>query len=268
LTRKEPLPVALITDFGLNDAYVGIMKAVISTVSPRSRIIDITHGIAPQNIFHGAMVLEDAFAYFPQDTIFCAVVDPGVGSERKPVCIKTTRYCFVGPGNGVLWKAASTDGIQQIIHLDRQEFFLQNPSNTFHGRDLFAPVCAHISKGTCLVSHMGTVIDACVRCEPPQPVFIRDALKVTVLYVDHFGNIAVNLSEPEFCQFVKDQPFSLHFKTATITKMYRSYSQAQTSECFLIPSSSGRMEISMKNAHAATHLNARPMDTGFLKTDG
>src|SRR3990172_4855876 len=139
--------ITLTTHFGLDDPYVGIMKGVILSIHPNCQIIDITHGIAPQNILTGAIALRTSFHFFPKGTIHVAVVDPGVGGFRRPLLVQTEDYFFVGPDNGILSPALEQERDLRIYHLTQDRFFVKPVSQTFHGRDIFAPVAAWLSKG-------------------------------------------------------------------------------------------------------------------------
>ncbi len=198
---KNP-PIILLTDFGQTDAFAGLLKGVIACISPNTRVIDLGHGIDPQNILQGAFVLSTSYSYFPKKSIFCVVVDPGVGSKRKGICIQTSDYTFVGPDNGILWEAAKGNKIKQIIHLDQDRYFLQPFSATFHGRDVFAPVCAHISKGLEDPTRLGSVMGKCKQLDFPRVQKKGASMELRVLGVDRFGNFTLNLCERVFNFFI------------------------------------------------------------------
>lgn len=265
MIRGETCPIVLLTDFGSRDAFAGVLKGVIASISPDARVMDLTHGIDPQNILQAAFVLTTSYAYFPRRSIFCVVVDPGVGSCRKPICIATRDYFFVGPDNGVLWNAATSNTITQMVHLTHTKYFLDSLSSTFHGRDIFAPVAAHISKGPQDLSRFGTPMETCVEYPFPEIKKTGVSLGLTVLHVDWFGNVVLNLTQEEFNRFVQNRGFCLTLKGICIKKRYNAYCLAADNEIFLIGSSSSHMEISVKNASAAKMLDASPMDTALLE---
>lgn len=244
-------PIVLLTDFGDTDAFAGILKGVIAGINPDAAVIDLTHGIAPQDIGRGAFVLATSYEYFPKGSIFCVVVDPGVGSKRKAICIRTEGYVFVGPDNGILWEAATENGIVQIIHLDQPAFFLDGISATFHGRDIFAPVCARISKGIEDFSILGTEMAACTQFSFPDIKTRGKTVELTVLYVDRFGNITLNIKQDQFAALVKDRPFVLTINDFYINRQYPAYAAAADDELCIIASSDAYMEICLKNSSAA-----------------
>ncbi|MGV3723546.1 MAG: SAM hydrolase/SAM-dependent halogenase family protein [Actinomycetota bacterium] len=187
-----PRPIALLTDFGLQDAYVGILKGVILSRCPDARFIDLSHAIPPQDICAGALCLASAAPYCPPDTVFLAVVDPGVGSDRRAICLEVAGRLFVGPDNGLLWPAAARLGEVHAFHLDRPEFWLPEPSSTFHGRDIFAPVTAHLARSVapaCVGSPLADPVELSI----PEPLRNPDRISGEVIYVDHFGNAITNL---------------------------------------------------------------------------
>ncbi len=265
MTSTDTRPVILLTDFGRKDTFAGIMKGVIASISPESRVIDLTHDIDPGNILQASFLLRISYAYFPKKSVFCVVVDPGVGSERNAVCIETRDYFFVGPDNGVLWEAATGNHIKQIIRLTNTDYFLEPISNTFHGRDIFAPMAAAISKRLETLAILGDPVNECVKFYLPKIKVNKSCLELSVLHIDRFGNLTLNLSENEFRQFVQDREFCLAFKDRRINKTYKAYSAAKENEVFLIPASSGYMEISVKNGSAAKMLDARTMDSAALE---
>ena len=170
-TRAAPV-IAIITDFGYRDHYVGAMKGVIASIAPAARVIDITHGIPAQSVVAGAIALRESWRYFPPRTVFLAVVDPGVGTARAPIAIETRAGArFVGPDNGLLWLAANQAGIKRIVKLTSPRHRLINVSATFHGRDIFAPAAAYLWRGT-PISALGPALrsTSIVRLELPRPV--------------------------------------------------------------------------------------------------
>ncbi len=264
VNSKHFLPIILLTDFGYQDPFAGILKGVISKISPYSKVIDLSHGIRPQNILEAAFLLLTSFSYFPSKSIFCVVVDPGVGSKRKPICIETAHNYFVGPDNGVLWLAANKDKIKRIIHLKNSKYFLDTISSTFHGRDIFSPVCAHISRGFRDLSILGVTVDKCVKYELPTVKIYGPQMELTIINIDRFGNMTLNITVKEFHEFIGSNPFILKLHDCVITHVYQSYSEAMGDEPFLIESSSLYMEISIKNDNAALRLNSFCLDNLLL----
>ena len=189
--------ITLLTDFGLKDGYAGVMKGVIWAIAPQVQIADLSHLIHPQDILEGALSLGRAAPFFPAGTIHLAVVDPGVGTSRRPVAARLGEAFFVGPDNGLcsLLAAHARDqgGEVQFIHLDRPEFWLKKVSSVFHGRDIFSPVAAHLANGKQL-SDLGTLIDDPVLLEIPVPEKTAGGWRGQVILVDNFGNLSTNLA--------------------------------------------------------------------------
>lgn len=170
------------------------MKGVIAGIAPDARVIDLTHEVPPGNMRAGAFALAASYRFFPKRTIHVAVVDPGVGSKRKPILVRTKNYVFIGPDNGLLSWALRTEKILTIRSLENSEYFLQPLSRTFHGRDLFAPVAAHISRGLA-IQKLGPELKTFITLPWPEVRHARDQLYGEVLYVDRFGNLITNVSE-------------------------------------------------------------------------
>ncbi|MGQ9514007.1 MAG: SAM hydrolase/SAM-dependent halogenase family protein [Thermoproteota archaeon] len=184
--------VTLLTDFGQNDAYVASMKGVLLDINPKLRIIDISHEVPKFNVKRAAIVLAQASSFFPRRTIHVAVVDPGVGTLRKPLVMKTKNYFFVGPDNGVLSIAAEKDGILCVYRIEEGRYVFANRSCTFAGRDIFAPVAAHISRGVPL-KKLGKEIGSIKRISICEPKRSGNMIDGEVLMIDSFGNIITNI---------------------------------------------------------------------------
>jgi S-adenosyl-L-methionine hydrolase (adenosine-forming) len=183
--------ITLTTDFGTTDPYVGIMKGVIAGRAPDARVVDVTHGIPAQDVLAGALVLRHAAPYFPPGTVHVVVVDPGVGTARRALCVETAGAVLVGPDNGVLSLAAG-GAVRRIVHLTDRRFFLPDPSATFHGRDVFAPVAAALATGTAPAA-LGTEVPDMIRLDVPAPSPGPRGIHGQVLYVDGFGNLVTNV---------------------------------------------------------------------------
>lgn len=191
--------ITLTTDFGTQDWFVGVMKGVIMSLSPQAMCIDLTHDIPPGDVRAGAFALASSYAYFPRGTVHLAVVDPGVGTDRAAIAVATDSYLFVGPDNGVLSLAIQRETVRACHRLENPEFFRQPVSNTFHGRDIFAPIAAHLTRGV-LLEEMGPPHPAPVQIEWPRPVFGLDRVTGVTVYVDRFGNFLTNLPGEEIVQ--------------------------------------------------------------------
>lgn len=192
--------IALITDFGYKDPYAGVMKGVIKKINPQADVVDVTHGIERHDIRQAALVLLYSARYFPEGTVFVCVVDPGVGSARRALLVKTKRYILLGPDNGCLYPLASSDGIELALDISRSKYRLEKVSSTFHGRDVFAPVAAHVSAGA-PVEEAGEPVDpgSLVRLEFPRPTLDPKSGRAMaeLLYVDVFGNLVTNVTSED-----------------------------------------------------------------------
>ncbi len=197
--------ITLLTDFGYQDAYVGIMKGVIAGINPLANIIDICHNVPPQDIFNGAYLLYTAYKYFPKDTIHVAIVDPGVGSKRDIVCIKTKDSFFLVPNNGILSFIVQEEKPNGIFRVTNNKYFLPTTSNTFHGRDIFAPVAAHLSLGI-KPQLLGIKINQLTLLDIPKPTSKKTGLlEGQIIYIDRFGNLITNIKREHIAQYSLNQ---------------------------------------------------------------
>lgn len=252
---KNPGLISLLTDFSSSDWYVGTMKGVIYSINPQVRIVDICHEVNAHHILAGAFMLLASYRYFPEGTVHTAVVDPGVGGERKAIIVETESYYFVVPDNGLLSLVLEAEKPRRIVEITKDEYFLKPTSHTFHGRDVFAPVAAHLSLGV-PIEKFGTEVQDLIRIEVAKPVFL-DAGKAKghILYVDTFGNAITNVPAS-----MASSSFRLIIKGVLVDKVYSSYSQATPGEIFVIVGSSGNLEISAKEESAANKLGLKEGD--------
>lgn len=204
MSMRRSRIITLLTDFGNHDAYVGIMKGVIAGINPPANIIDICHTIPPQDIFTGAYLLSTAYAYFPKGTIHVAVVDPGVGSERDIVCVETQKYLFLVPDNGLLSFVVREERPKNIFRVTNTRYFLPAPSDTFHGRDVFAPVAAYLSLGI-KPQQLGAKINQVEKLDIPWPEHKNGQLEGQIIHIDRFGNLITNITRAHIEQYISDQ---------------------------------------------------------------
>jgi S-adenosyl-L-methionine hydrolase (adenosine-forming) len=243
--------ITLTTDFGDHDPYVGIMKGVILRVAPSARIVDLTHQIPPQNIEAAAFALESARAYFPPDTVHLAVVDPGVGSDRRPILVIRERERYVGPDNGLFSFALAQTGTQAWV-LDRPAFWLQHVSHTFHGRDIFAPVAAHLARGVA-ASDLGTPISDPVRRPPLRAERLGNGeIRGHVIHVDRFGNLMTDIPG----EWLAGREWTCEISGTQVRGPSLTYAAASRGELLLLVSSNGTAEIAAREASAAQRLGA------------
>ncbi len=267
--------ITLTTDFGLSDAYVACMKGVILGINPKITIVDISHSVEPQNIAQAAFILHIAYRYFPDDAIHVVIVDPGVGSQREAIILRTPSAYFVAPDNGVLsyiidelhplddtfsYHESRVHLVKRIrenikaISITNPNYWCQPVSNTFHGRDIFAPVAAHLSLGV-PIQEFGEEINSLNAFSPLMPHYdSTENLVGHVLHIDHFGNLITNVSNIDFSQKNVTVKIGKH----RITGISRSY--AEIKGLAVISGSSGYLEISLSNGNAAASLGARVGD--------
>lgn len=247
--------IALLSDFGVDDNYVGLMKGVILTVNPRVHLIDITHQIKSHSLKQAAFLLLKSYSYFPKGTIFLAVIDPGVGSARRAISVKTRNYYFVGPDNGILAPAADHDRIDKIVSLDNRKYFLTDVSRSFQGRDIFAPVAAYLSKNI----KIGSLGRTKRRMEPlalPRAQVKGNTLKGEVIYVDKFGNLITNIRRSDLLDFAGGKKFIARIGASSIRDIYACYADAKGHRPFFIEGSFSYLEISLREKRAKDYLKA------------
>lgn len=263
---QSPRVVALLTDFGHQDHYVGTMKGVILSGNPKTRIIDISHEVHPQQVRQAAYLLWASYKFFPPETVFVCVVDPGVGSKRRIIAARAGNFLFLAPDNGILDVVISGEELHEAVQVypvpensGRRKFFPQNISSTFHGRDIFAPVAAMLAAGKSL-KQLGSP----VRLEPRSLPFTDLSGNSTfahVLHIDRFGNVVTNIQLTRPSQNLQWFP-SLRVGKKVISTWIRFYDEAPPGRPCLIVGSSNLVEISVKNGSAAVALSI-DFDTKF-----
>jgi S-adenosylmethionine hydrolase len=254
--------ITFLTDFGLRDDFVGTCHGVIKRIAPEAQIIDITHGIPPQAVLQGALVLANTIPYMPLG-VHLAVVDPGVGGARRALALRDAEgRSYVGPDNGLLLPAAERAGIVEARELTNEEYWLDSISRTFHGRDLFAPVTAHLARGVD-PAELGPPIatDALVRLDLPSPRIGEGGIEATMLYVDSFGNIALNLTRDDV-QGVGIVPGTRVELDLAGERYYavaaRAFVDARPGDVILYEDSYRNMSVAISNGSAASMLHAKP----------
>ncbi len=251
--------VTLITDFGLRGEYGGAMKGAILKVNPRCQIVDITHQITPQSIAEASLILENSYSYFPKGTIHVVVVDPGVGSKRRPIVLRKKDYLFVGPDNGVFSSILASKGANEGYQIARNIFFLSPVSRTFHGRDIFAPVAGHLSRGL-RPQEVGPRIRDFVRLESPRPRQEGNRFIGQILWADSFGNLITNFPREEFEEKLIHDPFVLQGRKWQIDRLDLIYSQGPPGKPMALFGSSGRLEIAINQGSAEKELGLKAGD--------
>jgi S-adenosylmethionine hydrolase len=252
--------LTLTTDFGQADSYVGTMKGVILNIAPAAHIIDITHDISPQNVHQAAYIVQTFYSYYPIGTIHLVIVDPGVGSSRRAIALQTPSAVFVAPDNGVLtyvwrdaldrWGAAAC----QVVELSNPRFWLPQVSNTFHGRDVFAPAAAHLLGGI-LLRELGERLPQITEADLEQPAPGRNGgLVGRIIHVDHFGNCITNITPQHLEQAGLSQHPAIKIIDQRILGISRTFSDVSSGALIALLGSSNRLELAVRNGSAAQTL--------------
>jgi S-adenosylmethionine hydrolase len=242
-----PPTIALLTDFGTQDPYVGIMKGVIASAAPQARVIDISHGVPPQDVLVGALWLDSALDWFPADTIFLVVVDPGVGSERRVVACEIGTQRFVGPDNGLLSAVLQRRALGRAVATTEARFHREGGSDTFHGRDIMAPVAAWLALGTPLDS-LGPPVDSLQRLVIPEARRVEGMTVGEVLYSDHYGNLITSITADQL------EPGQRVRIGSHSVPLLRTYAEVEPGGLLALVGSTKRLEISQRDGSAAATL--------------
>ncbi|KAA3642826.1 MAG: hypothetical protein DWQ07_20090 [Chloroflexi bacterium] len=253
--------ITLTTDFGTRDGNVGVMKGIIYGIQPQARIVDLSHEIEPQNIHQAAWVLQRQVFYFPENTVHVVVVDPGVGTARRPIAARIGTQCVVGPDNGVftpLYERAEAEGWPlEIVHTDKPDYWLADISNVFHGRDIFSPVGAYLASGAAL-GDLGKAIKDEKRIDWPKPQRSSDGFHAQVMHVDRFGNLLSNLHRDD----INGQTIhSVTLAGKTVDNVVETFGQRQTGELVTLYSSTGYVFVAEVNGSAVRQLGAKVGDS-------
>lgn len=256
--------VALLTDFGTSDIYVGVMKGVMASVNPALTMIDITHGIPPQSIRQGAAALRDSYTFFPHQTVFLVIVDPGVGSQRTPIAIRTSQHFFVGPDNGVFTEILRQTNHWQIVQLQNAQYQNHQHSSTFHGRDIFAPVAAHLASNPLIFDQLGQPLTQPVRLPDQLPTLKDNQISGYIAHIDHFGNLITDIGRFRWHgdRLISDTvagEISLCARCCTVQLadsvligIHHAYYEVNTGDLMALIDSSGYLEIAVNQGNAST----------------
>ena len=245
--------ITLLTDFGDRDGFTGIMKGIIAGINPDAGVIDISHQIEQGDINSAAFVLASSYKYFQEKSIHVVVVDPGVGSQRRPILVQTQNYYFIAPDNGVLkWIYAENKNVN-VYHLNNPKYFLPEISQTFHGRDVFAPIAAHLSNGIA-VTKLGTRITDYLTGKLELAEQKRNQIAGKVVYIDRFGNLITNIPKT---LFTNKNLKSIRIKETVINKISQYYAQETTDSLVALVGSHNFLEIALVNGNAQKFLNVQ-----------
>jgi S-adenosyl-L-methionine hydrolase (adenosine-forming) len=244
--------ITFTTDFGLSDQFVGVMKGVVAGIAPAARVVDISHDVAPYNVTEAAYIIAEAWPYFPKRTIHVVVVDPGVGSARRPILAEAGGHFFIAPDNGVLSMVFDA-APHKVRVISNPKFMRRDISRTFHGRDVFAPGAAHLAKGA-QAATFGKLIHDYIRIGNTRPSRAgKDAWRGTILKVDRFGNLITNFAASEFAG-INTHPFEMRAGAQRIHRLALTYAETEVGDLFVIVGSSGYLEIAANQTSAASLL--------------
>lgn len=258
--------VALMTDFGTADHYVGAMRGVILGINPKATIVDVTHDIPSQDVSHAAFTLRQVWPFFPPETVFVAVVDPGVGTRRRILAARYSDRIVLAPDNGLLTLVHRDAELQEIRTVENRRLFAATLSNTFHGRDIFAPVAAHLSRGLGL-DHVGPVADRIEVLDLAKPVHHSDgSIDGEVILIDRFGNLITNVSEVDLSAArVGNRQFEVSVKGQPVGPIRITYGDVGRGEPLAMIGSSQMLEIAVNHGSAATLFGAGRGDSIRLR---
>ena len=242
--------ITLTTDFGVSDHFVGAMKGVIATIEPEARVYDITHQVNPYDLLDGAITVANFYRYWPAHTIHVVVVDPGVGSTRRPLLVSAGGHYFIAPDNGVLSLVFEREPEVHAWHITAEHYFLKPVSHTFHGRDIFAPSAAWLARSGHPES-FGSEIGDYERFLLPKPSVAAGSVAGVILRADHFGNLLTNLLPGEVPKLVPGARFRLRVGNAEVTRLITTFAEGELGEPCLLVGSSGYFEICVNRSSAA-----------------
>lgn len=244
-------PLVLMTDFGTQDSYVGVMKGVIAAIAPGVPLIDLSHEIRPQDVEHGAYTLQIAVPYFPAKTIFCCVVDPGVGSQRRAIAVELGKWYFVLPDNGLLSHLLTPWPVQRAVSLTNLDYQLRQPSATFHGRDIFAPAAAHLAAGVPL-EDLGEPLPLAElrRLNLPPTRREGEQLYGSIMHIDRFGNLISTIHRQELADS-HDWRVELSGTTINLPHISHTFADVAVGQPVAYIGSDGYLELALRNGNAA-----------------
>ncbi|MBS3783198.1 MAG: SAM-dependent chlorinase/fluorinase [Anaerolineae bacterium] len=276
--RPRPM-ITLTTDFGTTDGYVGTMKGVMLDIAPRARLVDITQQIAPQNIRQAAYVLYTIYRFFSSQTVHLVVVDPGVGSSRRSIAIYSSHGTFVGPDNGVFSYVMTEESVEAVVELADSRYHLPSVSQTFHGRDVFAPVAAHLAAGV-PISELGPPVITPVALPRPRLEITPHRIRGEVLHTDHFGNVITSIGRllwrgdeltftPAFLQRSEERTRFAASDVSVVLGapapgdreihgLHRTYADVERGAVLALVGSEGHVEIAVREGNAAERLGLQP----------
>ena len=268
MSTKKRAVISLTTDFGLRDPFVGVMKGVILNINPSAMIVDISHEITNHDLLEAAFILYSSYKYFPPGTIHLVVVDPGVGTSRRPLLVVSDNYRFIAPDNGVLSYIYREEPLKEVIAITAEQYFLPQISHTFHGRDVFAPVAAWLSTGID-PRKFGELVTDYTRLSIPELVQPDDStLKGAIIHIDRFGNLITNIDRSTFEKMLRKssgKKFVLQIGGEEIVKLIETYAEGKKGELFVLFNSFDLLEVTSYLESAARLLKLRRGDEVVIK---
>ena len=264
--RQSGFPITLTTDFGYRDEYVGVMKGVILSINKGIPIVDLVHDVSPQNIRQAAKIIKNNYKYFPDGTVHVGVVDPGVGSSRRMIVIQRDTHYFVGPDNGIFTPFLEGKVALDIYSIENRKLFLKNISNTFHGRDIMAPVAARLASGMS-IAQVGPKIskESCMLVSLKDPILQPNGVTGEVVGIDNFGNIRTNITKPYLNKIIIGDKPRITIKSYILGFSEGSYADLEDNMPTAIINSSGEVEISVKKGSAAQMLKVSRGERVFVR---
>jgi S-adenosylmethionine hydrolase len=263
--------ITLLTDFGTEDAYVGVMKGVILSINPSAVVIDVCHAVDPQDLIEAAYLIKSFYKFFPKGTIHIVVVDPGVGGNRAIVAVELAGHIFLAPDNGVLTLLMDEKNIDDIVRVENPHYFLNAVSHTFHGRDIFAPVASHLSKGV-HIDQLGPSLSSqdLIRLSISGPYLSeKDELIGTIITIDRFGNCISNIDENRLKEFILNGPektLEIKVDKTVIKSLSQNYADAAPGDLLAVIGSFGFLEIAINCGNAGRRLKISKGDTVTVKS--
>lgn len=247
--------ITLTTDFGLQDYYVGAMKAAMLNIAPEVRLVDLSHEIPSQDIMAGSWILKNSAMLFPSGTVHTVVVDPGVGTDRDAIALKMADQYFVGPDNGI-FSLLARDNDYKAVRLTKQQYWRNDPSNTFHGRDIFAPVAAHLSQGVAL-EDLGEPAEDLVSYRWTVPIADKDGLEGMIIHIDNFGNLITNIPEDLLEEVIEEKNIRIYVGNTILDEIGTTFGEVTEGEPVAYIGSSGMLEVGINKGSAEEMLSVQ-----------
>ncbi len=260
--------ITLTTDFGTRDYYAGATKAAVLAINPNARLVDISHEIPPGDVRYGAYMIAQTCPYFPSGTVHLVVVDPGVGGNRRPIALQSDAGTFVGPDNGIFTSLFENYRVDMVVEIKEKRYYHEEVSPTFHGRDIFAPVSAHLSLGSIDLRDLGSPVEDPVMLERNEPAAGKDVIHGSIIRCDRFGNIITNVSGGLLMEFLGESEIAVEIGGNIIDRLEETYSSIETGQLLALIGSSGSLEVSVNGGDAGERLGVKAGDAVVIRRGG